>query len=41
MVNGIVPMTRRIDILKLIAVAATIGGVFYYLAHYGLSWSQR
>jgi hypothetical protein len=29
-------MTRRIDILKLIVVAAIIGGIFYYLAHYGL-----
>jgi hypothetical protein len=28
--------TRRIDILKIIAVAATIGIVFYFLAHHGL-----
>jgi hypothetical protein len=27
-------MTRRIDILKIIAVAATIGVVFYDLAHH-------
>jgi hypothetical protein len=33
---GGVPMTRRIDILKIIAVAATIGIVFYFLAHHGL-----
>jgi hypothetical protein len=36
MKNGSVPMTRRIDILKLIIIAAAIGGLFYYLAHYGL-----
>ena len=30
-------MTRRIDILKIIVVAAAIGILFYYLAHYGLS----
>ena len=39
--KGVVPMTRRIDILKIIAVAATIGIVFYYLAHYGLHWPQQ
>jgi hypothetical protein len=33
---GGVLMTRRIDILKIIAVAATIGIVFYFLAHHGL-----
>jgi hypothetical protein len=33
--NGVLPMTRRIDILKIFAVAATIGAVFYYLAHHG------
>lgn len=33
---GDVLMTRRIDILKIIAVAATIGVVFYFLAHRGL-----
>jgi hypothetical protein len=32
---GSVLMTRRIDILKIIAVAATIGIVFYFLAHHG------
>jgi hypothetical protein len=37
MKNGSVPMTRRIDILKIIVVAAAIGILFYYLAHYGLS----
>ena len=34
-------MTRRIDILKLLAVASTIGALFYYLAHYGLSLAPR
>jgi hypothetical protein len=33
---GVVPMTRRIDILKIFAVAAVIGAVFYYLAHHGV-----
>ena len=33
--SGVVPMTRRIDILKIIAVAVVIGVVFYYLAHRG------
>jgi len=33
---GSVPMTHRIDILKILGVAATIGIVFYYLAHHGL-----
>jgi hypothetical protein len=33
---GGVLMTRRIDILNIIAVAATIGIVFYFLAHHGL-----
>jgi len=33
---GGVLMTRRIDILKIIAVAATIGIVFYFLAYHGL-----
>ena len=28
-----VPMTRRVDILKIIVVAAAIGILFYYLAH--------
>jgi hypothetical protein len=28
-------MTNRIDILKIAAVAAAIGIVFYYLAHRG------
>jgi hypothetical protein len=35
--NGSVPMTRRIDILKIIIIAAALGILFYYLAHYGLS----
>jgi hypothetical protein len=30
-------MTRRVDILKILAVAATIGVVFYFLAHPGLA----
>jgi hypothetical protein len=30
-------MTRRIDILKIIIIAAAIGILFYCLAHYGLS----
>ncbi len=29
-------MTHRIDILKILGVAVTIGIVFYYLAHHGL-----
>jgi hypothetical protein len=29
-------MTHRIDILKILGVAAIIGIVFYYLAHHGL-----
>jgi hypothetical protein len=33
-------MTRRIDILKIIVVCAVLGGLFYYLANYGLSWPQ-
>lgn len=33
MKNGSVTMTRRIDILKIIIVAAAIGVLFYYLAH--------
>ena len=32
---GGVLMTRRIDILKIIAVAATIGIVFFFLFNYG------
>ena len=36
MKNGSVPMNRRIDILKIIIVAAAIGVVFYFLAHHGL-----
>jgi hypothetical protein len=38
---GIVPMTRRSDIIKIFAIAALLGIAFYYLAHYGLSWPQR
>jgi hypothetical protein len=34
-------MTRRIDIVKILVVAATIGAVFYYLANYGLSLVPR
>ena len=34
--NGVVPMTNRIDILKIVAVAAAIGIVFYFLAHRGV-----
>jgi len=34
---GIVPMTRRSDIIKIFVLAALLGAVFYYLAHYGLS----
>jgi hypothetical protein len=29
-------MTNRIDILKIVAVAAAIGVVFYFLAHRGV-----
>jgi hypothetical protein len=32
---GVVPMTRRIDILKVIAFAAAIAILFYFLAHRG------
>jgi hypothetical protein len=35
MLNGVEPMANRIDILKIVAVAAAIGIVFYYLAHRG------
>ena len=38
---GVVPMTRRSDIIKIFAIAALLGVAFYYLAHYGLSWPQR
>ena len=38
---GVVPMTRRSDIVKIFAIAALLGVAFYYLAHYGLSWPQR
>jgi hypothetical protein len=31
-----VPMTRRSDLAIIFAVAATVGILFYYLAHYGL-----
>jgi hypothetical protein len=34
---GVVPVTRRSDIIKVFIVAALLGAVFYYLAHYGLS----
>ena len=34
-------MTRRSDILKILAIAALIGVGFNYLAHYGLSLPQR
>ena len=37
---GIVPMTRRSDIIKIFIVAALLGAAFYYLAHYGLSLPQ-
>jgi hypothetical protein len=37
---GVVPMTRRSDIIKIFAIAALLGIGFYYLAHYGLSWPQ-
>jgi hypothetical protein len=30
-------VTRRSDIIKVFIVAALLGAVFYYLAHYGLS----
>jgi hypothetical protein len=35
MKNGVVPMTSRFDLLKVFAVAATIGLLFYFLAHRG------
>jgi hypothetical protein len=38
---GVVPMTRRSDIIKIFAIAAILGIAFYYLAHYGLSLPQR
>ena len=38
---GVVPMTRRSDIIKILVIAALLGALFYYLAHYGLSWPQR
>ena len=34
-------MTRRSDIIKILIIAALLGALFYYLAHYGLSWPQR
>ena len=34
--NGVGPMTNRIDILKIVAVAGAIGVVFYFLAHRGV-----
>ena len=33
--NGVVPMTSRFDLLKVFAVAAAIGLLFYFLAHRG------
>jgi hypothetical protein len=33
--NGVLPMTSRFDLLKIFAVAATIGIVFYFLANRG------
>jgi hypothetical protein len=38
---GVVPMTSRFDLIKIFAIAAILGGAFYYLAHYGLSLPQR
>jgi hypothetical protein len=35
MKNGVVPMTSRFDLLKVFAVAAAIGLLFYFLAHRG------
>ena len=37
---GVVPMTRRSDIIKIFVIAALLGVLFYYLAHYGLSVPQ-
>jgi hypothetical protein len=37
---GVVPMTRRSDIIKILVIAALLGALFYYLAHYGLSVPQ-
>ena len=37
---GVVPMTRRSDIIKILVIAALLGVLFYYLAHYGLSVPQ-
>jgi hypothetical protein len=37
---GVVPMTRRSDVIKIFIIAALLGAGFYYLAHYGLSLPQ-
>jgi hypothetical protein len=34
--NGVVPLTRRSDVAKILAIAAVLEGAFYYLAHHGL-----
>lgn len=33
---GVIPMTSRLDLIKIIGVAALVGILFYYLAHRGL-----
>jgi hypothetical protein len=34
-------MTRRSDIVKIVAIAAVLAMVFYYLAHYGLTCPEN
>jgi hypothetical protein len=34
-------MTRRSDIVKILAIAAVLAKVFYYLAHYGLACAEN